>query len=264
MVRTFAYSISLLLLILSCPSNINGQDTIDFPLKVRIGAEVIGPVKYFSNTDILNLEGFVSVDLNEKRAAVFSAGYLNYEFSQYNYTYLNNGVFVRAGLEFNLLAPEKSQGKYWAGVGISYGLSRFNSETPILKQDNYWGSVSTSIPPSKDWGHFIEFDPGFKAEVFKNFTMGWTVSVRALIHTTTGKDLKPVYFPGYGNGTKSITSGFKYFLVWNIPFRNIKVIIKKPPPEEEEDEGEIQDTQNNNQDNSINSNTMQQNGDMRR
>lgn len=165
-----------------------------------------------------------------------------------------------------MLNPEKSLGKYWTGVGLSYGVSRFTSETPFYKQDNYWGSVSSSIPSSKDWGHFIEVSPGVKAEVFKNFSIGWAISMRVLLHTTTGKDLRPVYFPGYGNGTKAVTSGFRYYLIWNIPYKNKNVIIVKPPPEEEEEEeeGDVQDTQNNTQDNSGFGNSNQQNGDIRR
>jgi hypothetical protein len=266
MVRTFAYFISLLLL-LFFPSVIKGQDTITFPLKIMVGAEILGPARYFADKEVFNIEGFGSVDLNEKRTAVFAAGYLDYNYSQYNYTYQNNGFFARAGLEFNLMAPEKSVGKYWTGIGLSYGLSRFTSETPFYKQDNYWGSVTSSIPASKAWGHFIEVAPGVKAEIFRNFSMGWAISVRALIHTSSGKDLRPVYFPGYGNGTKAVTSGFRYYLIWNIPYKKKTVITKPPPVEEEEDEeveGETEDTQDNLQNNSGRENSRQQSGDIRR
>jgi hypothetical protein len=235
MVRTYAYSISLLLLLLSF-AEVRGQDTIEFPLKIRIGMDIAGPVKYFSDKNILNIEGFASIDRSAKRSIIFGAGYLDYQYSQYNYSYLNNGIFMRAGMEFNILKPEKSQGKYWTGVGLSYGISRFSSETPFYKQDNYWGSVSSSIPKTKNWGHYLEVSPGVKAEMFKNFSMGWSISVRALLYTSTGKDLKPVYFPGYGSGTKAITSSFKYFLVWNIPYKKIKVIKAPPPPKEEDEE----------------------------
>lgn len=263
--RICAYSISLLALLLSLCGNILAQDTISFPLKIRVGAEVIGPAKYFSDKNVLNLEGFVSADLNEKRAVVIAAGYLNYKYSQYNYTYNNSGFFIRTGMDFNILNPKKSEGKYWTGIGLSLGVSRFNSETPFLKQDNYWGTDSSTIPLTKNWGTYIEAAPGFKAEIFKNFTMGWSVSTRILLHTSTGKDLRPVYFPGFGEGTKTFATSFKYFIVWNIPYKKIKVIIKKPAPEEEEEEAPT-DNQNQQQDNNQNSNRQgiqQQGGNIR-
>jgi hypothetical protein len=56
-----------------------------------------------------------------------------------------------------------------------------------------------------------------------------------LLHTNTGKDLKPIYFPGFGNGTKTLTTALSYFIVWNIPYKKINAIIKKEIPEETEE-----------------------------
>jgi hypothetical protein len=217
--------------------NLQAQDTIPIPLKIKVGLEVSGPVLYISDKKILNAEGYISVDINEKASAVLNAGYLNYKYSQYNYEYLNRGAFIRAGIDFNLLKPDKSLGKYWGGVGLRYGISLFNSEVPLLEQDNYWGKTISSIPKKTYWGHFLEISPGVRAEIFKNFSMGWTVSLRMLLFTGTGKDLRPIYFPGFGNGGKTVTAGLNYFIVWNIPYKKINVIIKKEVPEETEDTG---------------------------
>ena len=185
------------------------QDTILIPLKIKVGLEVSGPAIYFSEKNILNAEGYISVDLNEKLSVVLGAGYLNYKYSQYNYSYFNKGIFIRAGVDFNLLKPDKSQGKYWAGIGLRYGLSLFNSEVPSFKQKNYWGTTSSSIAPKTNWGHFIEVSPGVRAEVFRNFSIGWTLSLRMLLYTGTGKDLRPIYFPGIRQRRKNNQHRFK-------------------------------------------------------
>jgi len=218
------------------------QDTVLFPLKIKAGIDVVGPAMYYTDKNIMSAEGFVSVDLNEKRAVVLEAGYLDYKYSQYNYDYLNKGGFIRAGFDFNLLKPEKSLGKYWAGIGLRYGLSRFSSEVPFFKHENYWGTTSSSIVQKTSWGHFIEVSPGVRAEIFKNFSMGWTVSLRMLLYTGTGKDLRPIYFTGFGNGGKRISTGLNYFFVWNIPYKKINVIINKEVPEETDDTVETTDT----------------------
>jgi hypothetical protein len=216
-------------------SLVKGQDTITVPLKIRVGVEASGPAMYFADKNILNTEAYISIDLNEKYSPTISAGFLDYKYSQYNYDYTNKGAFIRIGTDVNLLKPDKSQGKYWAGLGLKYGLSLFNSEVPSFKHENYWGSVSSSVPRMTAWGHFLEISPGVRAEIFKNVSIGWTVSMRMLLYTGTGKDLRPIYFPGYGNGGKNVTAGLSYFLVWNIPYKKIKVIIK-PEPVEEPDE----------------------------
>lgn len=235
--RTYAFFISLLLILFSSLHQVHAQDTILFPLKIKVGLEVSGPAIYFSNKDILNTEGYISADINEKISAVFGGGYLNYKYSQYNYEYYNKGIFVRAGTDINLLKSEKSMGKYWAGIGLRYGLSRFSSEVPSFQQENYWGTTTFSIAKKTNWGHFIEVSPGIRAEIFRNFSMGWTISLRMLLYTSTIKDLRPIYFPGFGSGGKSFSTGLNYFIVWNIPYKKIKVIIKKPVPEEPEDTG---------------------------
>src|SRR5450759_5014035 len=135
--RTFVYIISLLLFLNCCLVKINAQDTITVPLKIKVGLEVSGPAIYYTNKNIFNEEGYISLDLDEKRSVILAAGYLNYKYSQYNYTYLNKGSFVRLGMDFNLLKADKSQGKYWAGIGLRYGLSRFNSQVPVFKKEDY-------------------------------------------------------------------------------------------------------------------------------
>jgi hypothetical protein len=143
MSRTSAYSISLLLLLFCSQIRIHAQDTISLPLKIRIGLEISGPIIYYTDKNILNAEGFVSVDLDEKKSFMLAAGYLDYKYTQYNYTYLNSGVFIRTGIDFNLLKPDKAQGKYWAGIGLRYGLSRFKTEVPTLKKE------ITGVQPSR-------------------------------------------------------------------------------------------------------------------
>ena len=176
-------------------------------------------------------------------SATFGAGYLNFRYSQYNYNYLNTGIFIRAGVDFNLLKPDKSMGKYWGGIGLRYGISLFNSEVASFQRDNYWGTTISSIAPQTNWGHFIEVSPGVRAEIFRSFSIGWTISLRMLLYAGTGKDLRPIYLPGYGNGTKTISTGLNYFIVWNIPYKKINVIIKKEEPEETEDTGVKGNTQ---------------------
>jgi hypothetical protein len=134
-------------------------------------------------------------------------------------------------------------GRYWAGIGLRYGISRFTSEYPVYQKENYWGIATSSIPRKTYWGHFIEASPGVRAELFRNISIGWTVSLRMLLYTGTGKDLRPLYFPGFGNASKSFTIGLNYFIVFNIPYKKINVIIKKEVPPETEDTGTPADNQ---------------------
>lgn len=248
MKRISVYIISIIAILICIP--VQGQDKVTpvdsviVPLKIRAALEISGPVLYFTDKNILNLEANITADLDEKKSLYLGAGYSDYSYSQYNYSFLAKGSFLKAGLDFNLLRPEIAEGKYWAGAGIHYGLSRFTAETPILNHDNYWGSVSSSLPQEKNWAHFLEVAGGFKAEVLTNFSIGWLISIRKLVYTGASKDIRPIYYPGYGEGGKTLTYGLSYYISYNIPFKKIKVGIKPEPVEEPEEDAENADTGN--------------------
>lgn len=215
--------------------NLKGQDTVMFPLKIRAGVDIAGPGIYAGNKDNLSLEGYISFDRNEKTSYVFEAGYLDYKYSQYNYSYKSNGVFARLGADFNMLNPSSSAGKHWAGIGLRYGIGIFKAETPSYEYNNYWGSITSSIPSRASTGHFIEVVPGVRTELFRNFSMGWNIRLKLLIAGGGGKDLRPIYFPGYGNGGKRTAAGITYYISWNIPYKTKRVITLPEEPEEEEE-----------------------------
>jgi hypothetical protein len=261
--RICVYFINILAIILNSLSQVSGQDTLFIPLKINAGIEMIGPVTYFIENETLSTEAYISMDLNEKMAVALNAGYLNYEYSQYNYTYLNKGRFIRAGVDFNILKPKKSLGKYWGGIGLRYGLSRFTWEVPEFSQSNYWGKSYSSIPAGTNWGHFIEASPGMRAEIFRNFSMGWSVSLRMLLYTGNIDGIKPIYFPGFGNSEKRFSTGFSYFIVWNFPYKKIRVITKKEEPEETEEDQDNTDQNRSQGTGSPGSRPQQQNNTVR-
>jgi hypothetical protein len=226
MKKILKYFISLLLLAGSISAS--GQDTLSIPLNLKIGVDVFNPLMSLVNKNISGLEGFAGVDINENMTAVFEGGYLDYSYSQYNYSYGSKGNFFRIGVDFNSMKPKIALGKYYAGIGIRYGFSVFQQETKELEHENYWGKAYSNISSKNYSAHFIEVSPGIRSEVFKNFSMGWNIKLRILLYSSTEKDLRPLYLPGFGNSTKSFSKGFNYYLVWNIPYKNKRVITKPP------------------------------------
>ncbi len=220
-----AYFISLLLILVlpDTAAQETEKDTVDYQLYARGGIDLVGPGIYLADPDIMNTEMYFSFDLNDRYALYSGFGYSRYSWSQYNYRYNSTGLTFKAGIDINIMRPQNSGGRYWAGIGIRYCVSPFRWEVPVFEHTNYWGNTSSMIPEDHSWGHFIELAPGFRAEVFKNFTMGWSIPLRRLIYSGTGKDLRPVYMPGFGNASSNVSAGIMYHLSWNIPTRLIKV-----------------------------------------
>ncbi len=247
--RTYLYITDLLLFSILISGNAYSQpgkntekpDSVDIALKIRTGIDIAGPVIWFTDKNIFNAEAYITTDINEKSTLYLGAGYSDYNYSQYNYDYLSRGFFVKAGIDLNILKPEVSEGRYWAGVGIRYGISNFTSGTPSFTHENYWGITQSSIESTRNWGHFIELSPGFRAELLKNLSIGWSISLRKLIFPGSKKDIRPLFIPGYGSGA-SVSAGACYFISWNIPYKKIRVEVKKEEPEELPEEDETNET----------------------
>lgn len=122
-------------------------------------------------------------------------------------------------MDFNLLKPENALGKYYAGIGLRYGLSIFTSKVPSFSVTNYWGTTSGSISKSTNLAHFIEFSPGIRTELFPHVEIGWTISLRFMLYSNTGSNLKAIYVPGFGNATKIFSPGINYYILISIPYK---------------------------------------------
>jgi hypothetical protein len=203
-------------------------------MNIRAGFDIYGPANYLSNSNNLSFEGFISFDRSLKRTYVLEGGFQNFKYSQYNYSFLSKGTFIRGGMDFNIIKPFAAEGKYYAGVGLRYGLSLYSMEIPSFNHENYWGTASGSVTQSVHLAHFIEINPGIRTQILKNVSIGWNIRVRLLIYSGTGKDLKPVSIPGFGDGTKSFSPGINYYIIFSFPFKSVfaKPEVEKPAEKE--------------------------------
>ena len=235
------YFISIIFIAAGWGCKLQAQDTIMFPLKLRAGLDLMGASKYFYDKGNANLEVFFSADRNEKLSAIFIAGKGDYAYSRCRddsfmmYDFNSKGIYFKTGVDFNLLNPKKAAGKYSFGVGLRYGVTNYSYDATEINFENYWGRYQTSIQKNRAWGHYLEAAPTIRAEVFKNLSLGWSVSIKKLISSGTGKDIKPVYIPGYGDGSKSFSFALNYSIMWSKQYKEKRVIIH---PREDETEPE--------------------------
>ena len=236
------YFISIILVAASGICKLQAQDTIMFPLKLRVGFDLVGASKYFYDKDKANLEFYLSADLNEKTSAIFFTGITNdYVYPRYRdetfimYNLIAKGFYTKVGVDFNMLHTSKSEGKYFLGIGFRYGISNYSYGVSDINLENYWGRYRTSIPTNNTWGHFLEAAPSVRVEITKNLSLGWSGGLRKLIYAGIEKELKPLYLPGYGDGSKSFSFALNYFIIWNIPYKEKKVIIRPRWTEPEDD-----------------------------
>jgi len=218
------------------------QDTVTVPLHIRAGFDISGPVMKLVTKDLISYGIAASADINSSLAATAGIRYSSYNSSDVLYDFMSRGLSITAGADYNFIKANVSQGRYSAGIGLRYGLSFYREEAPMLRYTNEWGAGETSVTAESHTGHFMEITPGVRAQLFPGVTIGWNLYMRLLISAGAGKDLKPVWMPGYGPGTSGMTTGAEYYISISIPYRKIKVYIKPKVRDTEEEENEVTDT----------------------
>lgn len=217
----------------------SGQDTIDFPLRLGVGAALYSPVSAFAGLYPRGVEINGFYDINERFTIAADGGFSSFIQENYNYRYENDGFYLRMGTDYNLLNPLLAQGRYYAGISVRYGLSIFSHKVPSIEYNNYWGNYLTSADRTFHAAHFLEASPGIRAEIFNNFFIGWAVNLRLLVFSGTGRDMRAVDIPGFGNGSKPVSGGFNYYISIRIPYRSKRVTYVKPVRDTEEDENDL-------------------------
>jgi len=231
--------ISLFLII---GSRAMSQDTVTVPLHIRAGFDLSGPVMQLIGTDLISYGIVASTDINSALAVTGGIRYSDFRLSDYSYEFMSRGISITAGTDYNFIKANASGGKHYAGIGLRYGLSFYSEEASVIRYNNEWGAGESSVPLSRHTGHFLEITPGVRTALFPGVTIGWNLYMRLLISAGAGKDLKPVHMPGYGAGTKGMTTGAEYYVAISIPYKKIKVFIK--PRNQQSDDEETEEGDN--------------------
>jgi len=84
--------------------------------------------------------------------------------------YFNSrGLSITAGADYNFVKANVAKGKYYAGIGMRYGLSFYSEEAPMISYTNKWGTGGNvlSLPPGipdTSWSSHREFAQRFFPE----------------------------------------------------------------------------------------------------
>jgi hypothetical protein len=190
---------------------------------IRVGVDISKPIIALFKDDTKGFE--IVAD-----ARVYKNFYAAIEFGNDNVTtiedYLNfttEGSYIKIGGNYNAY-------ENWKGmtneiyVGARYGLSFFN-QTLNSYTPNIYGTYfdAETIEPNTTYNnlnaHWVEFVLGLRAETFKNFYMGFSLSFKALLSSKEPDNFQNLYIPGfYKVSLNNLGFGFNYTLTYLIPF----------------------------------------------
>lgn len=168
---------------------------------------------------LITAQAVMDVNLLNRYFPVFEIGYASINSLAGNGSiYQAQAPFGRIGMNLNLLKADDKKGnprsvRSYPYVGVRYGMSvvKYNLSNVPYPQ-NYWTETQLVDFSGKNaYAGWAEVVAGVRLDMFKGFTMGWSVRINLLLHSSLDNKSFLWYVPGYGNSSGT-TFAFNYTL----------------------------------------------------
>ena len=204
-------------------SNSYGQDTIMRIRGLRVGADLSRLALQYVDKERNGYEFSVDFEAFKNFYPTVHYGWQTLSVKKNEYQYSSTGSYWRIGAEYNALKKIKYNQYEMVFVGLGYGFSSFTQQADsVYINDNHWGDYYTSILPMQYKDGWIEVTSGIRAELFKNFFIGWYFSGRILLWHTHDSPLVPYKSPGFGTIEQKSSLGFNYSVYYRIPLFKVR------------------------------------------
>ena len=127
----------------------------------------------------------------------------------YDIGYSTRAPYYRIGMDYNMQYKNNKPGYIYLGARVGYTGFEYNVDAPSLV-DPVWGDEVpvqfTDMPCRAIWAEAVG---GVRAEIAKNFYLGWSLRYKIPLHKAPITNGGPWYIPGFGAGNKA-TLGATY------------------------------------------------------
>lgn len=186
---------------------------------VSVTLDLASPLMGLVYGKVVNVEAAVDVNLYRRLYPIVEFGFSSVnKVSSNGAVYSSRAPFFRLGVNYGLMKPFKDDGterlvKSFPYIGIRYSFAPMNYNIDnVVVSDPYWGSLQIGQFGSPSiYSGWLEVVAGVKIDIYKGFTMGWSVRLKTLFHTTAPDKSFLWYAPGYGT-TGGLAFGFSYMM----------------------------------------------------
>ena len=231
MLRSFV-NILFFLLVVSAASRAQTKDSIMqvldsikqykyVPTGIRIGADVIGPVKSKFQDDFSGWEFSADIDFN-RYYLVTEYGSWSRTFLSDSGRYFNDGNYWRIGADVNFLTKDPERNMFF--LGMRYGRSAFSEKMSITTVDPVWGALFSEYANNNVKARWMELNSGLRVRMWKIIWMGYTARFKFWLKTNDTAEMLPHDVPGFGRTDRETYWGFNYYIYIRIPFRRTLTI----------------------------------------
>ncbi len=133
----------------------------------------------------------------------------------YEIGYRTRAPYYRVGMDYNMQYKSDKPGYIFLGARVGYASFDYSVDAPPLV-DPVWGDEATvqftDVPCRAVWAEAVG---GVRAEIAKNFYMGWSLRYKYPIYRDATSNGGPWYIPGFGTGKKGVlgatyTIGYRF------------------------------------------------------
>ena len=169
---------------------------------VTLGVNFWGPLMRALGQDYGDGDVWAAVNIRNRYIPVAEVGFGQADCSPEdgNFTYKSKlALYGKIGMNYNFLYAKDP--KYQLYAGVRFAASKFNYDVIGISVDNgYWGKDPSTFDlrgqsSSAFWGEAVV---GIQVELFKNFSMGWSVRYNFPFSVKDSPNSRPYYIPGYG------------------------------------------------------------------
>lgn len=186
---------------------------------VRVGVDIVQPIKTFASTDFSGFEAVADVELRNYYPTV-EIGRWSRDVGLSNGQYTNTGNYWRVGVDVNLLKKDPIKNMFFAG--IRYGRSTYDEQLTYTITSTIFGESDEVVENKNMKAGWLELTTGLRVRVMKNFWMGYTGRLKFLPQLQEKQQLQSYDVPGYGLTFKQPWWGFNYYLMFNFGARQRK------------------------------------------
>ncbi|GAB4399552.1 MAG: hypothetical protein OHK0053_19920 [Microscillaceae bacterium] len=164
----------------------------------RISLDIVPPLKRWLSPDIRQTEAGLELLFENGWLAIVEGGGGRIERKGSDFNYESRGIFLRAGLDFNLWQANKSgAGGLWT-LGFKYGWAGFEQSLDYSLPPGYWSSETGRIENKGLQAHWLVLQSRLQAQLFRGFFLGPLVRLHLLIQAPELAETELNSIPGFG------------------------------------------------------------------
>jgi len=186
------------------------------PTAVRIGADVISPIRTFTDDKFGGYEFNANLDFYRYYLAL-EVGHWERDLETDLEKYTNRGNYFRVGVDVNFLLKDPEKNMFF--IGARYGHGKFTEDMSITFEDPVWGNQTDTYSNENVRANWTELTTGLKVRMFGIFWLGCTARYKFWLNHNAPRGFIPHDVPGYGKTYKDNTWGFNYYIMFKIPVR---------------------------------------------